>query len=93
MRRLADQDLIELSWKPERQATRREAASPTVRWDTEYGRHISIPSTPIPVERTLERRAVKLTPLGAWLVRRLRPTLESGKRIRWASVLRTEVDR
>ena len=86
MRRLAEHGLVELSFKAEQVQTRREKVGGHVQWDGEAGVYSTGEPGRIPVWRSVEKRAVKLTPVGALVVDRLRPVLETGDRIRWASV-------
>lgn len=90
MRRLADLGLVELSFKVEQVPTRREKLAGQLQWDGEAGVYRAGEPCSIPVRRSVEKRAVKLTPLGALVVDRLRPVLETGERIRWATVIALE---
>lgn len=90
MRRLAESGLVELSFKVEQVPTRREKHACHMQWDEEAGVYWEGEPRRIPVWRSVEKRAVKLTPVGALVVNRLRPVLESGERIRWASVRELE---
>jgi hypothetical protein len=83
MRFLAANGLVELSWKTEMVETKQERRSPAVVWDSDAGVYQEVEPERAPVQRAIERRAVKLTVLGEFLVDRLRPVLESGRRIRW----------
>jgi hypothetical protein len=58
----------------------------SVRWDPDAGVYREIDLGHVPVERVVAHRAARLTPLGGFLVDRLRPAPESGKRIRWDSI-------
>jgi hypothetical protein len=86
MHRLAAIGLVELTWKVETVETKGMARTGGVRWDPAAGVHREVEPKHIPIERAIERRAVRLTALGAVLVNRLRPELETGKRIRWGSI-------
>ena len=86
MRRLAAIGLVELTWRPETVETTRQTRTGNVRWDPDAGVYQEIDPDHVPVERVVAHRAARLTPLGAFVVDRLRPTLESGKRIRWSSI-------
>jgi hypothetical protein len=90
MRRLAAFGLIELSFKVEQVQTRRERNGGRLEWDGHAGVYCEAESQRIPVWRSVEKRAVKLTPEGALVVDRLRPVLETGGRIRWASAIKYE---
>jgi hypothetical protein len=79
--------LVELSSKVEQVETRREKESGHLQWDEEAGIYRRGEPRRVPVRRSVEKRAVKLTPLGALLVDRLRPALETGERIRWAPII------
>jgi hypothetical protein len=82
-RSLAAHGLVELAWKTEIVATRQVRTTPRVRWDASAGVYRDEDPAPTPVERAIKRRTVRLTPLGALVVDRLRPVLETGRRIRW----------
>jgi hypothetical protein len=86
MRRLATIGLLELTWKTETVETKRKTRTGSVLWDRDAGAYCEVMPRRTALERAIERRAVRLTPLGAFLVDRLRPELETGKRIRWASI-------
>lgn len=86
MRCLAANRLVELSWKTEVVATRQERRSPSVIWDPDTGVYREGRPERAYVERSIERRAVRLTALGEHVVDRLRPVLEHGRRIRWAAI-------
>jgi hypothetical protein len=86
MRRLATIGLLELTWKSETVETKRKARTGSVLWDPAAGVYREVRPRRTAIERAIERRAVRLTPLGAFLVDRLRAELETGKRIRWASI-------
>jgi hypothetical protein len=86
MRRLATIGLLELTWKTETVETRRKTRTGSVLWDPAAGVYREVRPKRTAIERSIERRAVRLTPFGAFLVDRLRPELETGKRIRWASI-------
>ena len=83
MRSLATHGLVELTWKTEVVETRQVRRSPSVRWDAKGGVYREGDPPPTQVERAIKRRAVRLTPLGEFVVDRLRPALENGRRIRW----------
>jgi hypothetical protein len=87
MRRLAESGLIELTWKSALVETSRPRRSPRVRWDQAAGGYRDLDLGAERVERVVERRAVRLTPLGQTLVDRLRPCLQNGRRIRWDAVI------
>lgn len=87
MRRLAEFGLIELSFKVERVPTRREKSAGQVTWDAAAGIYREAEPMRIPVWRSVEKRAVKLTPVGSVVVDQLRTALETGVRIRWDSVV------
>lgn len=84
-RSLAAHGLIELAWKTEIVETKQVRRTPRVRWDAVAGVYRD-EAAPTPVERAIKRRTVRLTPLGALVVDRLRPVLENGRRIRWDRV-------
>jgi hypothetical protein len=86
MRRLAALGLLELTWRKEVVETTRKTRTGSIRWDPDAGVYRAFAPAHVPVERVVAHRAARLTPLGAFVVDRLRPTLESGKRIRWASL-------
>jgi hypothetical protein len=86
MRRLATIGLLELTWRTETVGTKRKTRTGSVLWDPAAGVYRDVMPRRTAIERVIERRAVRLTPLGAFLVDRLRPELETGKRIRWASI-------
>lgn len=86
-RRLFAVGLVELSWKAEHVETVREKQSNSVCWNPDAGVYQKEPPRPIPVRRAIEKRAVRLTPLGALVVDRLRETLEAGDRIRWDTII------
>jgi hypothetical protein len=86
MRRLAAIGLLELTWRTETVETTRKTRTRGIRWDADAGVYREIDLGDVPVERAIAHRAARLTPLGALVVDRLRPALESGKRIRWASL-------
>ena len=86
-RYLASLGLVELTWKSEVVATSRERQAAAVIWDGDAGVYREMTPGEAPVERTVERRAIRLTVLGELLVDRLRPTLENGRRIRWSAVI------
>jgi hypothetical protein len=88
MRRLAAVGLVELTWKTETVETRGKTRTGSVLWDSAAGVYREVKPAHIAIERTIERRAVRLTELGALLVHLMRPELETGKRIRWSSVAR-----
>jgi hypothetical protein len=90
LHRLSAIGLVELSWKSETVTTMEVARSTRVLWDPEDGVYRETDREPSPVTRTVEKRAVQLTPLGALLVDRLRPQLETGQRIRWAPLIDAE---
>ena len=90
MRRLATTGLVELSWKIETVQTARRRQTRSVVWDPTVGLYREVGSHYSPVERSIERRAVRLTALGGLLVDRLRPDLETGKRIRWTALIELE---
>jgi hypothetical protein len=87
MRRLAEVGLIELSWKSEQVETRRQKEVGPLIWDRKAGAYQTRKRQKVPVRRSIEKRATKLTPLGALLTERLRPALETGERIRWAPII------
>lgn len=87
MRRLAAVGLLDLTWRTETVDTTRKASTGRVRWDPGAGVYREIDPGYVPVERAVAFRAARLTTLGACVVDRLRPALESGKRIRWGSIL------
>lgn len=86
MRRLAALGLLELTWRTETVKSTRKIRTDRIRWDADVGAYRKTDPGNLPVERAVALRAARLTPLGAFVVDRLRPTLESGKRIRWASI-------
>jgi hypothetical protein len=86
MRRLAAIGLLELTWKTETVETKRKTRTGSVLWDPAAGVYREVRPRRTAIERAIERRAVRLTPLGAFLVHRLRPAFETGKCIRWASI-------
>ena len=86
MRRLATSGLLELTWRTETVETTRTVRTGSIRWDPEVGVYREIDPDRLPVERVVAHRAARLTPLGAAVVDRFRPALESGKRIRWSSL-------
>ena len=90
MRRLAATGLVELSWKTETVQIARRRETGSVVWDPSAGIYREAGSGQWPVVRSIERRAVRLTALGGLLVDRLRPDLETGKRIRWTSLTELE---
>ena len=90
MRRLATCGLIELSSKVVQVQTNQEKQIKPLCWDGNSGVYCEVQREHVPVERHVEKRAAKLTPLGALVVDRLRPALETGARIRWASVMALE---
>jgi hypothetical protein len=85
-RRLASIGLVELTWKSETVETKRKTRTGSVLWDPDAGVYREVSPKQTAIERTIERRAVRLTTLGAFLVDRLRPKLETGQRIRWVSL-------
>lgn len=87
LRRLAEIGLIELSWKVEEVQTKREKQAKPLLWDQDSGTYQDNPPHQVPVRRSVEKRAARLTPLGAALVNQLRPALESGERIRWDRIV------
>jgi hypothetical protein len=87
MRRLADVGLIELSWKTEQVETRRRKEASPLIWDGKAGAYQTRKRQKIPVCRSIEKRSIRLTPLGSSLRDQLRPLLETGERIRWASII------
>lgn len=87
MRRLAAIGLVELSLKVEQVETKRTKHSPTVQWDGNAGVYRHRQHQDVPVIRSVEKRAVKLTPLGEMMVDRLRPALETGAHIRWTDAI------
>jgi hypothetical protein len=89
-RRLAAVGLIELSWKVEEVQTKREKQTRPLSWNPQAGVYQEENCRQIPVRRAVEKRAVKLTPLGALVVDRLRLTLETGERIRWDALIDSE---
>jgi hypothetical protein len=91
MRFLATHGLVELTWKAETIQTKQVRKTPAVVWDTDAGVYRAVRPTEAIVERTVSRRAVRLTPLGELLVHRLRPILENGRRIRWDSIIEPEL--
>jgi hypothetical protein len=90
IRRLAAVGLLELHWKQEIIETKGVGQTGTVQWDPVAGVYRDVDPKHIPIERVVTRRAVKLTALGALLVERLRRELETGKRIRWESLVDAE---
>jgi hypothetical protein len=90
MRRLAGTGLLELSWSAQTVATRRMKQSSGVLWDSAAGAYRQVRPKNVPVERLIDRRAVRLTALGALLMDRVRPDLEADRPIRWASIM--EID-
>lgn len=86
MRRLAASGLVELTWKTDTVETKGTTQTGSVLWDPAAGTYREVTPVHVAIERTIERRALRLTRLGAVLVERLRPELETGKRIRWASI-------
>jgi hypothetical protein len=87
MRRLAEVGLVELTWKAEQIETKREKQTNDLSWDEAAGVYQAGNRRQVPVRRAVEKRAVRLAPLGAVVVERLRLTLESGERIRWSSII------
>jgi hypothetical protein len=87
MRCLAGHGLIELSWKTDIVQTHQIRRAPCVVWDPLSGVYRDVRPEDAPVERAIERRALRLTDVGALLVDRLRQTLEHGQRIRWDTIL------
>jgi hypothetical protein len=87
LQRLADIGLVELSLKTEQVQIKREKEGGRVQWDGKAGLYRAGETYQIPVRRTVRKRAVKLTPIGALLVDRLRTALETGGRIRWTSIV------
>lgn len=87
VRRLGEIGLVELSWKAERVQTKRRKQASSLSWDSTDGVYHDGPSGRIPVERAVDKRAVRLTPLGALVVDLLRHRLESGDRIRWSTII------
>ena len=87
LQRLAGTGLIELSLKVEQVQTSRQKESGRVQWDEAAGIYREGEPAQIPVHRMVWKRAAKLTPLGAHVVDRLRPALETGQRIRWAAFI------
>jgi len=90
MRRLAAIGLVELSWKVEHVQTKREKRTNDLSWDGEAGVYQARKRRQVPVRRAVEKRAARLTPLGALVVDRLRSVLETGERIRWAAIIDSE---
>jgi hypothetical protein len=86
MRRLAEIGLVELSLKAEVVRTRREKEGTPLQWDGDTGVYREGQAERIPVLRSVEKRAVKLTLLGAIVVDRFRSALETGERIRWNTI-------
>jgi hypothetical protein len=86
MRRLGAIGLVELTWKTETVETSAKARTGSILWDPAAGVYRDVRPDHAAIARTVERRAVRLTELGAFLVDRLRPELERGKRIRWAAL-------
>jgi len=80
MRRLVAIELEELTWKAKIVETKRTARTKSVVWDPAAGVYRKAEPGRIPVERPIERRAVKLTALGDFVVDRLRPVAPT----RWA---------
>lgn len=87
MRHLAAIGLVELTWKVETVETKGKTRTGSVLWDPDAGVYREVRPKHTPIERAIQRRAVRLTALGALLVDRLRPELETGKRIRWDSIV------
>lgn len=87
LHRLAEIGLIEFSLKIEQVQIKREKKGGRVQWDENAGVYRKSESSRIPVQRMVRKRAVRLTPVGALLVDRLRSALETGGRIRWASIV------
>lgn len=87
MRRLAEIGLVELSLKAEVVQTRREKEGTPLQWDRDTGVYREGEAERIPVLRSVEKRAVKLTLLGALVVDRFRSALETGERIRWNAIV------
>jgi hypothetical protein len=87
MRRLAEIGLIELSWKAEEVQTKREKQVGPLLWDENTGMYRDRKLQLVPVRRSVEKRATRLTPLGELLVDRLRLVLETGERIRWGPII------
>lgn len=87
MRLLAANGLVELSWKAETIQTKQVRRRPAVIWDADAGVYRDVQPEQATVERTINRRAIRLTPLGELLVDRLRPVLENGRRVRWDSIV------
>jgi hypothetical protein len=92
MRRLAAIGLVELTWKTETVETKGKTRTGSVLWDPDAGVYRKVRPKHTAIERAIERRAVRLSALGAFLVDRLRPELETGKRIRWASIAQLETE-
>ncbi|HEX8918976.1 MAG TPA: hypothetical protein VF898_10770 [Chloroflexota bacterium] len=90
MRQLAGNGLVELTWKTQIVETRRKRKGRGILWDQDAGDYRQESAQQICVERAVERRAVRLTPLGSLIVDRLRPELEHGRRIRWDSLIDKE---
>lgn len=86
MRRLAAIGLLELTWRTETVETTRKTQTGSVRWDPDAGVYREVEPNYVPSERVVAYRAARLTPLGALVVDRLRPALESGKRVRWGAL-------
>jgi hypothetical protein len=87
MRRLAEIGLVELSMKAEVVQTKREKEGTPLQWDRDTGVYREGEAERVPVLRSVEKRAVKLTPFGALVVDRCRAALETGQRIRWNSLI------
>jgi hypothetical protein len=83
IRRLAEIGFIELSWKRVEVRIKREKQVGPLIWDEVAGVYQDRRSEKIPVRRSIDKRAVRLTPLGALVVDRIRPLLETGERVRW----------
>jgi hypothetical protein len=92
MRRLAAIGLVELAWKTESADTRAKTRTEGIHWDPEAGVYRAVRCEQKFVVRPIERRAVRLTELGSRVVDHLRPTLETGRRIRWTSIARVPSD-
>jgi hypothetical protein len=90
LQRLAAIGLVELSLKDEQVQIRREKEGGRVQWDGDAGVYREREPQRIPVRRTVRKRAVQLTPLGALVVNRLRSALETGERIRWSAIVTYE---
>jgi hypothetical protein len=90
LQRLAAIGLVELSLKGEQVQIRREKEETGIWWDRDAGVYRERAPQRIPVRRTVRKRAVQLTPLGALVVNRLRSALEAGERIRWSAIVTCE---